>query len=752
MTADDRRDAARRVHEARDAGRPALDEAQAKRVLAAFGLAVPAGEVVADAGAAAAAARRLGFPLAVKLVSPAAIHKSEVGGVRLGLDSEVRVRDAVDAIADAARRHAVQTEGCLVERMAEPGTELVLGGLVDPRFGPVVMLGSGGVFVEILRDTVFRVCPIDATDARAMIDAIRAAPLLRGARGRTPADEDAVVAALLAVGGEDGLLTTCADAIAELDVNPLIVSPSGAVACDARLLLRPAGPAAGEPASTAAATASPVATASSPSRAVPETDEAIVARFRPLLAPRVVAVAGASATGFTPANDFIRQCLALGFSGRMVPIHPKAATVEGLPAARTLADVGEPIDYLYVAVSAAQVPELVASGAGRVRYAQVISSGFGEIAGGRELEARLAAAAREAGVRLLGPNCLGVYSPSGGLAFVGDCPAEPGPIGIVSQSGGLAVDVLLRGKSRGLRFSGLVTLGNSIDLGPADLLEHFMADPDTRAVGVYLEDVKAGRRFVEVLRRHAARKPVVVLLGGQTAQGGQAAASHTGSLATPLAVWTGLAQQTGLLVTDTLEQFLDVLTAFQALEPRRDRETRRCVLFGNGGGTSVLAADAFARRGLVVEPMAAPAIAALEALGLPPGTSVVNPIDAPAFTMKQEDGRIAESILDLVFRHDAPDAVVVHLNLPVFVKSADRRADFLANLMAATLRVRARHAGRGHFALVLRSDGSPECEERKRTFRTEATRAGIPAFDEMTNVADALSAVAAYERFVARRG
>ena len=95
--------------------------------------------------------------------------------------------------------------------------------------------------------------------------------------------------------------------------------------------------------------------------------KAIVARFRPLLAPRVVAVAGASATGFTPANDFIRQCLALGFSGRMVPIHPKAATVEGLPAARTLADVGEPIDYLYVAVSAAQVPELVASGAGRAR-------------------------------------------------------------------------------------------------------------------------------------------------------------------------------------------------------------------------------------------------------------------------------------------------------------------------------------------------------------------------------------------------
>lgn len=293
-------------------------------------------------------------------------------------------------------------------------------------------------------------------------------------------------------------------------------------------------------------------------------------------------------------------------------------------------------------------------------------------------------------------------------------------------------------------------MGNSIDLGPADLLEYYLADPGTRAIGVYVEDVKDGRRFFDVLRAARARKPVVVLLGGQTAQGRQAAASHTGSLASPAALWTGVARQTGLSVTDTLEQFLDVLLAFQSLEPRRDRPTRRCVLFGNGGGTSVLAADAFARRGLAVEPMAGAAIAALEALGLPPGTSVVNPIDAPAFTLKQEEGRIAEAILEIVVRDDAPDAIAVHLNLPVFVKSADQRVDFLANLMAASIRVRERHPGGAHFALVLRSDGSPECEARKREFRESAARAGVPAFDEMTNVADALSAVAAYERFATR--
>jgi len=731
-----RAEVAARLGAARRAGLSALDEPAGKAVLAAFGVSVPAGEEVADPAGAAAAAARLGYPVAVKIVSPLAIHKSDIGGVALGLRDEAAVRAAVERLGGLAAAHGVVLGGFLVERMSAAGVEVVVGGLVDPRFGPVVMLGLGGVFIEVFADTAFRVCPITERDARGMIDQLRAAPLLRGARGGPPVSEPAIVAALLAVGGPDGLMSVHADAITELDVNPLIVTPDGALACDARIVLRDAA----QPMLPAVGTA-----------AVAPPDEPVRERFRALFEPRAIAVVGASSTAFTPANDFIRQCVALGYRGRIVPVHPKADRVEGFPTVASLDRLTEPVDYVYVAVSAAQVPAVVASARGRARYVQVISSGFGEIAGGEALERELAAAGREAGVRLLGPNCLGLYSPRSGLAFVGDCPSEPGPIGIVSQSGGLAVDMLLRGKTRGLRFSGLVTLGNSVDLGPADLIEYYLADPGTRAIGVYIEDVREGRRFFDVLTASAGRKPIVVLLGGQTDQGRQAAASHTGSLASALSIWSGLARQAGVVLTDTLEQFLDTLLAFQTLTPRADRPTRRCVLFGNGGGTSVLAADAFARRGLEVAPLTPAAIGALEALGLPPGTSVVNPIDAPAFTLKQEDGRIAESILEAVYRHDAPDAVVTHLNLPVFIKSADQRADFLGNLMNASLRVRARHPGRAHFALVLRSDGSAECDQRKRAFREQAVRSGIPAFDEMTNAADALAAVAAYERFVADR-
>lgn len=713
------------ITQARARHASALTEPQAKTVLSAFGLTVPASVDGDDIDLLIEHGTALGGPLAAKLVGSSGIHKSDIGGVRLGLTGTAQLAEALNGLRDAAARAGITPEGYLIERMADPGVEMVIGGTIDPRFGPIIMVGLGGVFIEILGDAAFRVCPISRTDARSMLEQLRGWPLLQGARGRPPCNVEALIDALVAVGGTNGLLMQAQGHLSEIDINPLIVSAAGAVACDARMILDP-----GAPCSIPAADDRP------------EPAESLHALFQ----PDIIAVAGASATGFTPANDFIRQCKALGCTARIVPIHPTAPEVEGLRAVKQIADIGERVDYLYISIAAANVPALIDSCAGRVRFAQVISSGFGEVEHGKALERELLMAARRAGVRLLGPNCLGLYSPRGGLAFVGDCPREPGPIGIVSQSGGLAVDMLLRGKQRGLRFSGLATLGNSVDLSPADLIDHFLDDEHTGTVGVYLEDVRDGRRFVDVLKRSKGRKPVVILLGGQTDQGRQAAASHTGSLASPLALWRGIAAQTGVVITDTLDQFLDTLLAFQCLTARAERTTQQCVLFGNGGGTSVLAADAFARRGLTVEPMPDEAIAALDALKLPPGTSVINPVDAPAFTLRQDEGRVAENILEAIVTLGRPDALITHLNLPVFISSADQRADFLGNLMAATLRVRERHRNGTHHVLVLRSDGSEACEARKRSFRTAAVAAGIPTFDELVNAADALASVAQFER------
>lgn len=216
-----------------------LDEPGAKRVLAAAGIAVPLGRVIRSLPELPLALAGLRFPLAAKLVSPDASHKSDVGGVRLQLTTAEQVQAAVVALESAARERGLRVTGFLIEEMAS-GQEVVIGGMRDARFGPVLMLGLGGVFVEVLRDVVFRICPLERRDAAEMIGELKGSPLLRGARGRAPVSEAALVQAILAVGGEDGLLVRLAHRITELDINPLIVDGERAVACDARMVLRDA--------------------------------------------------------------------------------------------------------------------------------------------------------------------------------------------------------------------------------------------------------------------------------------------------------------------------------------------------------------------------------------------------------------------------------------------------------------------------------------------------------------------------------
>ncbi|MDB5810168.1 MAG: hypothetical protein JWN94_2290 [Betaproteobacteria bacterium] len=473
-------------------------------------------------------------------------------------------------------------------------------------------------------------------------------------------------------------------------------------------------------------------------------------KFVPLFMPKTVAVVGASAKGTALPNVFIRRIREYGFSGDIYPIHPTAPTIDGIPAYPNLAATPKPVDYAYIAVSGAQIPDMLKVAAGRVRYAQVISSGFGEVDEGKDLQSRLLAAAREGGMRLIGPNCLGVYSPRGRITFTEISPTEVGHVGVISQSGGLGTDIIRRGLARGVKFSGLVTVGNCADIAPSDLLEFYLADDQTKVIGFYIETAKDGRRLFELLREAKAKKPVVILKGGRTGQGLAAAASHTGSLAGDERAWVALSRQTGCVLVDTLDQFIDTLLVFQALTPQPQHPTRRVALFGNGGGTSVLATDGYARLGLDVTPFAQPALDALAALKLPPGTSITNPVDCPVSTLQQENGSVAEKILDEIYSKGKPEAVVMHLNMSAFAGRTP--PEVIENVLQAALRVQAKYPGQAHFLLVLRSDGEPELEVRKRKFRDSALALGIPVYDEMSNAGHALAALQAHERFVHTRG
>ncbi|MCH7577935.1 MAG: CoA-binding protein [Chloroflexi bacterium] len=326
----------------------------------------------------------------------------------------------------------------------------------------------------------------------------------------------------------------------------------------------------------------------------------IAALIEAIFHPRSIAVVGASANPNTPGYDYVSSLQKFGFSGDLYPVNPRAEEILGLPAFPSLRDVPGQVDYVISCIPAAAVLELVDDCAAKgARALQLFTARFSET--GREedaeLERRLSQRAREAGVRIIGPNCLGLLYPRQGISFRADMPRQPGNVGFLSQSGNLLFELTYLAGPRGLRFSKAISYGNGLDLNEADFLDYFAQDAESALVGAYVEGVRDGRRFLAALKRAAARKPVVVLKGGRTAAGGRAAASHTAALAGRHAVWTAAVTQAGAISVDTVEELIDMLIAFAYMRPGSGR---RLGMVGGGGGRSVLTADLCEELGLSV--------------------------------------------------------------------------------------------------------------------------------------------------------
>ena len=329
----------------------------------------------------------------------------------------------------------------------------------------------------------------------------------------------------------------------------------------------------------------------------------VAAEIEAIFHPRSIAVVGASANENAPGYDYVNSLLAFGYGGEVYPVNPKAEEILGLPSFPSLRDVPGPVDYVISCIPASAVLELVDDCASVGALAlQLFTARFSET--GREegaaLERQLAERARAAGVRIIGPNCMGLLYPRQGISFRTDMPRQPGKIGFLSQSGNLLFELSYFGGPRGFLFSKAISYGNGVDLNEADFLDYFAADGESDAVGVYLEGVRDGRRFLAALRRAAAAKPVVVLKGGRTGAGGRAAASHTAALAGQRAVWDAAVVQAGALPVDTVEELIDMLLAFACMKPGAGR---RLGMVGGGGGRSVLTADLCEELGLSVPPI-----------------------------------------------------------------------------------------------------------------------------------------------------
>ena len=718
--------------------RRTLGEVEAKRLLAGLGLRVPAARLACSADEAARAADEIGFPVVVKVASPDILHKSDVGGVALNVTTVEQARAAFERVTDSARRARpdARVEAALVEASCPPGgVELIVGVVRDPRFGPVVMCGLGGIFVEVLRDVAFRLAPIARADALEMLGELRAARLLDGVRGAPPVSRAALADLLLTVAGPDGLaLGAGGEAIEELDLNPVFAYSDGAVIADARIVYAP-----------------PTPQPPPPQAGEGEHVDGLAETMRAVFAPRSVAVVGASTDELKLGARAVKHLVDFGYAGALYPLHPRAAEIYGRRAYPSLAAVPGEVERAIVTVAAEAVPgvieECVAKG---VKVAHIYTAGFGEVSEeGRAIEQDLLARAAGSGLRIIGPNSIGTYAPESGLSPTAGAERTPGHVSYVSQSGGLTLDAIRRGGFQGLRFRHAISIGNAIDLDPADFLAFYAADEETRVVGAYVESVHDGQRLRQALEAAAGRKPVVILKGGQTASGQRAAASHTGALASDFAIWQGLFRQTGVSAVQTIEELLDTLLGFQMLPPMLGPGV---ALIGPGGGASVTATDAADRQGLEVSPFAHETVDALVALGLPPGTSLVNPLDVPASVLRIEGGAVLGRVLDRAVNDPAIHALVVHLNLVAILAlaSTDLTAGFVRTMVEAVIAVKERTER--PVCLVLRSSGEEEHEAVVRAERGRALAAGIPVYGGIEDALRALGHLYRYGQFRQREG
>lgn len=701
-----------------------VSEPEVKALLAAAGVAVPRSVVAAYDDAVAdpsmladlVAAHGMDEPLVLKGFGANLVHKTDVGAVRLGVagyELNYEAAQMAVAVADAGGR----IEGFLVEEQAEAGVELLLGVVDRPPFGPMAAVGLGGTLTEVLDEVVLRLAPISRADAIEMLTGFKGAELLGEFRGRPPVDIESLIELLLAVAGPDGMAEQLGEHLAELECNPVIASPDGAIAVDARLITRDVPAERPQP---------------------PKTD------FGPLFAPRGIAVAGASTSRPGFGNTFLTAYKELGWGpGTLWAVHPKASEIDGVPAVPTVADIDGDVDYVVGAVPAAACADLVRGAASKALFVHVISGGFREASTeGADLEDELAAAARELGVRVLGPNCLGAYAPAGRQTFLRNAPTDVGRVAMISQSGGLAGDMVKGGAVRGIRYTKLCTVGNSVDVTPGELLEWLVEDPDTGIIGIYLEDPRDGRRLADALHEAKGHKPVVMLVGGRTDQGGGAAASHTGALVGDHRIWDAISASTGASIAGTLEELLSAIAYLQRWADADICGDPDTLVLGVGGGASVLGTDAADRAGLVTTPVSDQGQQAVRDLGYGVGTSIRNPIEIGFGPVSDPD--VLVKALDPILAVQPYPDVVVHTNVQAFFSYAGDGIERLFPIIETTA---ARNWHHSRLSIVLRN---LDCAPPDVAARIQQTclNANLPAF---TRFNEAMTAVAATKRHARNR-
>ena len=441
-----------------------ITEESAKEILSEYEIRVPRYALVANADEAVNKAKELGYPLVAKIVSPQILHKTDVGGIRVGLKSEAEVRQTFEDLYTRLSKQ-YKVKGVLLERMVTQGIELIVGLQNDSQFGPVIMVGLGGIYTEIFKDVVFRILPITNAEATSMIEDLRGKQILKGFRGAEPIDIEMLSNALVKIGR---LGTDMAAYYESIDFNPVIVYPNDYYVVDAKMILRE------KP--------NPEAI----SKSLPDSSHMDL-----FFNARSVALIGASPEIGKVGNSVLESLVKHDYKGKVFPVNAKGyPEIMGIKAYKSLDDINEPIDIVIVTVDLKYVPDLLKSSGKKGIHNMVIISGGGKELGGEraDIEQQIKELSNQLKIRIIGPNCIGIFNGENRLdcAFQGHhrmLRPRNGEVAFLSQSGTVGIAFMETSDAFGM--SKMISYGNRSDVDEADMIWYLSEDPQTKVIGLY---------------------------------------------------------------------------------------------------------------------------------------------------------------------------------------------------------------------------------------------------------------------------
>ena len=629
-----------------------ITEELAKQVLTEYGVRVPKYALVTDAEEAEIEAGKVGFPLVAKIVSPEILHKTDVKGVKVGLQNQEDVKNAFnDMYGRLSKQYNVK--GVLLEKMAAAGgVELIVGLQNDPQFGPVIMAGIGGIYTEVFKDVSFRVLPITKEDAISMIDDLKGNKILKGFRGMPSVNMNMLTEALVNIGRFG---TEMAPYYESIDFNPIIFYENEYVVVDAKILLRE------KPDLEVISTAQP-------------RSEYMDLFFN----AKSVALIGASPEVGKVGNSVLESLAKHEYIGKVYPVNAKGySEIMGLKAYKSIDEIPDKVDVVVVTVDLKFVPDLLRSAAKKDIHNFVIISGGGKELGGERatIEAQIRELSKELQIRIIGPNCIGMFNGENRLdcAFQGHARMirpRKGDVAFLSQSGTVGIAFMESSDTFGM--SKMISYGNRSDVDEADMIWYLSEDPQTKVIGLYVEGLGDGRKFMNAARRVVIErgKPVVVFKNGRSIRGAKQAASHTGSLGGSYAVVKGALDQAGIISVDSYEE---MTAALKALTWQPVPNGGKVAMVTNGAGPIIAAIDHFERLSLQVAELSEETKKSLKD-HYPPTYVIGNPCDITG-SANADDYRFAiQSFMD------DPNIDII---MPWFVFQDDPLEESIVNVLAS---------------------------------------------------------------------